>query len=526
MSDAISLDSIISALEAVVGKSLVLIDSETRTLYSQDVWTRGELPLCVVRPASVEQLQKIIKTITDAGIAVITRGGGMSYTKGYLPIHAQTIIVDTLSLDTIVEINRDDMYVTVEAGCTWQQLYEALKDSGLRTPYWGTLSGSKATIGGSISQNSIFWGCGQWGSAADSVVSLDVVLADGSLLSTGSAAQINGSPFFRHFGPDLTGLFTSDCGALGIKARITLRLTPELPARAFASFNFSSHEHLLDAMNTITRRGLSMECYGFDPNLTAQRARRDRLVNDVKAFAGVLKNSTSIFAAIKNGIKIAIAGRGFMNELQWPMHVSIEERCDAAADVALKEVREIVARNHGQELENSIPMILRANPFPGVNNMIGPGGERWVPVHGLLPLSQAKAVVDQMEIIYAQHREAIALHQITTGYLFAGISTNCMAVEPVFFWPDQLDEIQKHSVESAYYQKVTKHPPNFTARELVATIRQQIVDAFRDVGAVHLQIGKVYHYKTGLKAEPLELIEHIKRAVDPRGLMNPGALGL
>jgi FAD/FMN-containing dehydrogenase len=57
------------------------------------------------------------------------------------------------------------------------------------------LSGIKATIGGGLSQNSIFWGSGQFGSAVDSVISLDVVLADGSLVTTGSGAQINSSPF-------------------------------------------------------------------------------------------------------------------------------------------------------------------------------------------------------------------------------------------------------------------------------------------------------------------------------------------
>lgn len=54
-------------------------------------------------------------------------------------------------------------------------LYEALKPSGLRTPYWGTLSGLKATVGGSLSQNSIFWGSGQFGTAAENVLGMEVV---------------------------------------------------------------------------------------------------------------------------------------------------------------------------------------------------------------------------------------------------------------------------------------------------------------------------------------------------------------
>ena len=73
------------------------------------------------------------------------------------------------------------MYVTAQAGCTWKALAEALEGSGYRTPYWGTLSGIHATVGGGASQNSIFWGSGRYGTAADSIIGLEVILADGSV---------------------------------------------------------------------------------------------------------------------------------------------------------------------------------------------------------------------------------------------------------------------------------------------------------------------------------------------------------
>jgi len=109
------------------------------------------------------------------------------------------------------------VYVTCEAGVTWKQLYEALSETGLRTPFWGTLSGIHATVGGGASQNCAFWGSGRYGAGADSIVGLEVVLADGTVLNTGAAAQTNSDPFFRHYGPDLTGLFCGDTGAFGFK---------------------------------------------------------------------------------------------------------------------------------------------------------------------------------------------------------------------------------------------------------------------------------------------------------------------
>ena len=177
-----------------------------------------------MQPATVEELSAVVREVTGAGFAVIPRGGGMSYTKGYTPDREATISVDTRRLDRIVEINTEDMYVTVECGCTWKQLYEALRDKGVRTPYYGPLSGMFATVGGALSQNSLFLGSGIYNTVAESVLGLEIVTANGSVVRTGSWAHKNSNPFYRHFGPDLTGIFTADTGALGFKARATLRL--------------------------------------------------------------------------------------------------------------------------------------------------------------------------------------------------------------------------------------------------------------------------------------------------------------
>ena len=89
-----------------------------------------------------------------------------------------------------------------------------------------------------------------------------------------------------------------------------------------------------------------------------------------------------------------------MKDLQWPLYIIIEERVQASSEHALQEVREIVKRCGVREVENSIPKIIRANPFGPVNNMIGPDGERWVPVHGLVALSQAIPVTEAVLDIF------------------------------------------------------------------------------------------------------------------------------
>ncbi|MDQ1341738.1 MAG: hypothetical protein QG571_354, partial [Pseudomonadota bacterium] len=252
-------------LVALLGGAHVLTDAANRRFHAQDVHGSGVPPLAVVRPGSVDELAAAVRLVTAAGAAVVARGGGMSYTDGYLPIRENTVTFDTTRLNRIVEINPRDHYVTVECGVTWKELAEALAPHALRTPYWGPLSGLRATDGGALSQGSIFLGSGLHGPVQESLLALEVVLADGSLLKTGGAALTHGVPFFRHFGPDLSSLFTGDCGAFGIKARATLRLIPAPAESRYLSFSLADAEAVFGLMTDVAREGLASECMAFDP---------------------------------------------------------------------------------------------------------------------------------------------------------------------------------------------------------------------------------------------------------------------
>lgn len=515
-----------SLLAGIVGKQNVLTDDYSVSLFAQDVYTKDMPAMAVVRPGGTDELAEVVAGVTATGHAIIARGGGMSYTSGYVPTEPGSVIVDTRHMNRILEINTADMYVTVQSGCTWLALHEALEGTGLRTPHWGTLSGLHATVGGSVSQNSIFWGSARHGSAADSVVGLEVVLADGSVIRTGAGAQRNSGPFFRHYGPDLTGLFTCDNGALGLKATVTMKLIPVAACREQLSFDFADYPALVAAMSDVSRAGLADECFAFDPNLQAVRMQRESLMSDVRKFAGVLKSGDSVLGAIRDGAKVAIAGRGFMQGVQYSLHVLIEDRTDPAVSSAADDVRGICSRHGGAEIENSIPKILRANPFSPLNNMIGPNGERWLPVHTLVPHSKAEATLAGVNALFAKHEALMEEHGIGTGMLFATVSTNCFVIEPVFFTPDALTEIHAETVESDVLARMPGFEANPAASEATARIRQDLIGYFAEVGGVHLQIGKAYPYREGLRTESWALIDQIKQALDPGGRINPGALGL
>ena len=115
---------------------------------------------------------------------------------------------------------------------------------------------------------------------------------------------------------------------------------------------------------------------------------------------------------------------------------------------------------------------------------------------------------------------------IGAGFLFTTVSTHCFVVEPVFFWPDVLTEIHRDTVEPGVLKKLPGFDENLEARRAVARIREELLEFFCDMGAAHLQIGKAYRYKEGLKSPSWELVRQLKKVLDPGNRINPGAVGL
>ncbi|NBX41153.1 MAG: FAD-binding oxidoreductase, partial [Gammaproteobacteria bacterium] len=227
---------VLAAFRDVVGSEHVLVADDARALASQDVYRAGSLPLAVLRPQSTADVAQLVRLARAERLAVHVRGGGMSYTDAYLPQHTHSIVLDMRGLDRVREIVADDHIVTAEAGCTWAALDAAVAPRGLRARFWGPMSGALATLGGGFSQGAATFGSARHGSSASTALDFEVVLGDGSILHTGRAGNAARPAFFRPYGPDLTGLYTGDAGALGIKTAVTLQLEQRPGAQGSLSF--------------------------------------------------------------------------------------------------------------------------------------------------------------------------------------------------------------------------------------------------------------------------------------------------
>jgi FAD/FMN-containing dehydrogenase len=515
------------ALVDLLGADDVIFDKAELAYFSTDVYRRADVDAAlVIRPRTVEALSKAVRICTDHGFPVVPRGGGLSYTGGFLPTRPDSVIVDMLGLNRIVEINQTDMYVTVECGSSWRALYEALKPLGLRTPYFGPMSGYYSTIGGALSQGSIFLGSTQFGSTADSVLGLEVVLANGTVLTTGSDGGTNGAgPFFRNYGPDLTGLFLHDAGALGFKARATLRLMRTPAYSGFVSFTFPSHVALLSAMSEVARSGLAAECYGADPYIWGMRLWDSDLARDVKRVVGVVKAGRTLASGLRDAVRMAVAGREALQDVEFAMNVAVDGRSEAEVDLALDQIRRI-ALPSGKEVEATVPRAVRGAPFLPPNDILGPKGQRWAPSHGIAPHSRIVALTDGLHTFFEQRSELLKAHGIEWGYVTFAISSTAILLEPMLYWPDAREAYHERIIEPGHLAKLPRLAPAPETAAVMRKIRSDLTHFWMTQGCAHLQIGKTYRFMESRKPAVAALLQGLKAVVDPHGLVNPGALGL
>jgi FAD/FMN-containing dehydrogenase len=500
---------------------------DARELYGQDIYATAPHGIAgVARPQSVEALRALVARAAATRTPLAPRGGGMSYTRGYVPDVPGAVTVDLRALNAIERVDADNHVAVVQAGCTWAQLREALAPHRLRARFWGPLSGLQATVGGGASQNASFWGSGRYGTAADSMLGLEVVTGTGATLATGALGNPAGTPFFRSYGPDPTGLFVGDAGAFGIKTRIALALRAEPAAEDSLSFSFDAAAPLLAAMAEIARADLTAQQVAFDPLLVALRTRRQSLAEDFRTLTGFLRGAKSLSRGLKDAASIVAAGRGFLEDAGYLLHCLAEARGPGALREDLEAIRAIVRRHGGREVENTVAKVMAATPFPPLNGIIGPDGERWAPVHGLVPLSASEAAYRALIDTLGTHDAVLAEHRISCGTLFATVGSQAMLMEPMFFWPDALDRLHRETLSPKTLGRLTLREAQPATRAQVGELRRAVVDALGPLGAAHLQLGRFYPWLERRGPAFGEAIRALKRELDPAGILNPGVLGL
>jgi FAD/FMN-containing dehydrogenase len=516
---------LLAALAAIEGVDEVITDETECAFHATDIYRAGALPVAVVRPTEAAAVAAVVKLCLAHGVALVPRGGGASYTDGYTPSEPGSVILDTTRLDRILEINERDMYAVVEVGVTWARLNDALAARGLRTPFYGPFSGLAATVGGSLSQNSVTWGSGVFGVSGETPLGVEVVLGTGETVRTGSWGAAQGTPFLRSYGPDLTGLFMGDCGALGIKTAVSLRLMRRHAHVMGLSFGFPDFDRLAAGMEAAAKEGLNLANFGLDPALQEGQLGQAGAATALRSALAVWKTSRGILDGVGQLSRMALAGRGFLGGSLYSGHWLVDGLDDRSCRAALARLRSVL-QPHGAEVPATVPTVVQATPFMPLYNIRSPLGERWVPVHGLLPFSRVAAFRKDLVAHHAEHADAMQRLRIRQGAMFMTVGTNAFLYEPVFYWADVTNITQERLMPEGYAATLPRFEDNPEGRELVDRMKQGIADLFQRHGAAHLQIGKFYPYMRGRDPATAALLRDLKRLVDPQRRLNPGALGL
>ncbi len=235
-------NSVLHELRAIVGSQWVGNEPEDLICYGFDATFKEALPDAVVSPATTDEVSRVMQVAHRFGLPVVPRGLGSGLAGGSIPIRGG-IVLNLTRMNRILEIDKVNMIVVVQAGVVTADLQAEVAKQGLYYPP-DPSSQRHSSIGGNIACNAGGPHCLKYGVTADYVMGLEVVLADGRVLRTG------GKTIKHAVGYHLSQLFIGSEGTLGIITEATLKLIPPPKATCTAMAVFPK---LIDASVAVTK---------------------------------------------------------------------------------------------------------------------------------------------------------------------------------------------------------------------------------------------------------------------------------
>lgn len=259
-----------SELENAVGKENVIDEEQTRRELAIDqtwvthMWSERNQPLVlpyfIVRPATTEEVSKVMRICNTYKVPVVPRGGG-SGTAGGAVMMYKGIVLDVTRMDKILEIDKESLILTAQSGINGRVLEDRLNEEGLMLAHYPS-SVDISTLGGYLAARGSGVMSTKYGKAEDMVLSVEVVLPDGRIIET--------LPTPNHAcGPGMLQLFVGSEGTLGVITTIRMRLDPLPEARLFRMFQFPSVKEGLRAGQQIMLKRLDPAVIRlYDPGST------------------------------------------------------------------------------------------------------------------------------------------------------------------------------------------------------------------------------------------------------------------
>ena len=467
--------NLLTQLRQICGPANVLSHDEPGTdlsAWEQD-WrkrVKGHA-LAVVRPGNTQQVAEVVKACAAANTPIVPQGGNTGLVVGSVPDASGTQVVLSLTrMNAVRAIDKDNLTITVEAGCVLQNLQAAAENAGLLFPLSLGAEGS-CTIGGNLGTNAGGTQVVRYGNARELCLGLEVVTAQGEIW--------NGLTGLRkdNTGYDLRNLMIGSEGTLGIICAATMKLYPQPAAQLTAWAAVPSMEAAVQLL------GLAHQRLG--PGLTGFEVMNQFALSLVdKHFAHLrvpLWQNTPWCVLLENtdSENEAHARRQFESLLE----AALEADCvsDAVVAESLTQARGL------WHIRESITL---AQVEEGLNIK-----------HDIsIPVSRIPAFVAETDALLA--REVPGVRMVDFGHLGDGnLHYNVQAPEGVdgkAFLRDFEDK-----VNTLVFDQVKRFDGSISAEH----------------GVGELKAGKLPHYKD---PTALAMMRAVKQALDPQNLLNPG----
>jgi len=244
-------DPLVAAITTRIPGIRILADPIDRESYRYDetAYLRAGLPRAIAFPTATAHVVELVRIAREFGVPIVPRGAGTGLSGGAAGIDGCLTIAFT-AMDRIIEIDRENLVAVVQPGIINAQLKAAVAAEGLFYPP-DPASYEMCSIGGNLGTNAGGLCCVKYGQTRDAVLSLEVVMADGSVIRTG------GRNIKDVAGYSLTHLFVGSQGTLAITTEATLRLRPAPPPRSTMLAFFPTLESAGAAVAGIAAAGLS-----------------------------------------------------------------------------------------------------------------------------------------------------------------------------------------------------------------------------------------------------------------------------
>jgi FAD/FMN-containing dehydrogenase len=463
-----------SALVAAVGADHVLTATDAIAPYLTD-WRKRYTgrAQAVVRPASTAEVAAVARACADHGAPIVPQGGNTGLVGGGTPDDSgRAVLLSLTRMNRVRQIDPANDTITVEAGCVLQQVQEAARARGRLFPLSLAAEGS-ATIGGNLSSNAGGTQVLRYGNARDLALGLEVVLAGGLVWDGLRGLRKDNT------GYDLKHLFIGAEGTLGIITAATLKLFPLPRAQLTALAAVPSLDHALALLDR-ARAAAGAALTGFEV-MSAECLRR--VARELPQLRQPLPPTAAPWFALLE-----------LSDAEDEAHASaLLERLFAAAFDAGEVIDAVVAQS------------------------IAEARALWAIREGI-PEAQARAGGN------VKHDISLPVSSIPSfvAATNAALAARFAWIEPVVF--GHLGDGNLH-----YNMAVKDGMPVALAFAQEAAINRIVHDAVAAAGgsisAEHglgqMKREEIRRYKSPVE---LALMQSIKQALDPHGLMNPGKL--